>query len=316
MTNQVLISICIPAYKHAEFVKRLLDSLDVQIFRDFEVVVTDDSPDDSVKNLCTQYMHALPIRYFRNPTALGTPENWNEGIRQAKGQWIKLIHDDDWLANEHSLQRFADAIANNPDASFFFCAYRNNWLQSGRLEEVFINDFRYKQLLKQPAVLFSANVVGPPSVVLHPNDKQFFYDNKVKWVVDIDFYIRYFKTSRPVHIPEILMNVGMGEHQVTQDCFGKRPVEIPENFYLLGKVGIAVLKHVLVYDAWWRLMRNLEIRFEQEIREAGYGGPIHPVIGSMIRWQRKLPRFVLTNGILSKCTMFLHYCLHRNQLHQ
>jgi glycosyltransferase involved in cell wall biosynthesis len=309
-----LISICIPAYKNQAFLKRLLDSIRIQTFRDYEVIVTDDSPDDSVKELCIQYQHTLPVRYFRNAVALGTPENWNEGIRQAAGKWIKLIHDDDWLATEHSLQKFADAIHNNPGATFFFCAFRNNWLQSGRIEEVYINSFRYKQLLKQPAVLFSQNVVGPPSVVLHPNDKQFFYDNKVKWVVDIDFYIRYFKTARPIHIPEILINVGMGEHQVTQDCFRKREVEVPENFYLLNKLPIGVLKHLLVYDAWWRLMRNLEITVPEEIRTAGYNGPIHPVLLSMISWQKKLPRFMLSNGLLSKITMFVHYCLYRNQL--
>jgi len=309
-----LISICIPAYKNQSFLKRLLDSITVQTFRDFEVVITDDSPDDSVQQLLPQYQSILPIRYFRNPTALGTPENWNEGIRQAKGKWIKLIHDDDWLTTEHSLQRFVNAINEHPNASFFFCAYRNNWFQSGRTEEMFINSFRYKQLLKQPTVLFSSNVVGPPSVILHPNDKQFFYDNKVKWVVDIDFYIRYFKTTQPVHIPEVLMNVGMGEHQVTMDCFGKREVEIPENFHLLGKTGITPLKNMLVYDAWWRLMRNLEVTKEEEIRTAGYSGPIHPVLRSMIRWQKKIPRPVLTNGLFSKVIMFLHFCLHRNQL--
>ena len=314
MFDPILISICIPAYKRVDFLQRLLQSIAIQSFRDFEVVVTDDSPDNSVSALCDQYKGHFLLRYFRNNPVLGTPENWNEGIRQAQGKWIKLIHDDDWLATEHSLQQFADAIQANPNAAFFFCAYRNNWFESGRLEDKHISAFRYKQLLKQPAVLFSSNVVGPPSVILHPNDKQFFYDNKVKWVVDIDFYIRYFKTTRPVHIPGILMNVGMGEHQVTQDCFGKRPVEIPENFYLLGKVGITALKNVLVYDAWWRLMRNLEIRFEKEIREAGYSGPIHPVISSMVRWQRKLPRFVLNNGLFSKISMFVHYCLHRNQL--
>jgi glycosyltransferase involved in cell wall biosynthesis len=314
LTNQVLISVCIPAYKHTDFLKRLFDSLAIQSFRNFEVIITDDSPDDSVKNLCIQYQHTLPLQYFRNTSTLGTPENWNEAIRRASGKWIKLIHDDDWLTNENSLQHFANAIAANPNASFFFCAFRNIWFQSGRQEDVFVNSFRYKELLKEPAVLFSKNVVGPPSVILHPNDKQFFYDKKVKWVVDIDFYIRYFKVARPVHIPEILINVGMGEHQVTQDCFRKREVEVPENFYLLGKTGITPLKNILVYDAWWRLFRNLEVRYEKEIRDAGYNGPIHPVLLSMIRWQKNMPRFLLTTGVFSKISMFVHYLLHRNQL--
>lgn len=294
--------------------KRLFDSLTIQSFRDFEVIVTDDSPDDSVKDLCSQYLQLLPLQYHRNIPALGTPENWNEGIRRARGKWIKLIHDDDWLTGENSLQHFANAIAAHPHAAFFFCAYRNVWLQSGRKEDVFVDSFRFKQMLKQPYSLFSGNVIGPPSVILHPNDKQFFYDKKLKWLVDMEFYIRYFKTTKPVYIPEILMNVGMGEHQVTQDCFRKREVEVPENFYLLNKVGIAALKNMLVYDAWWRSMRNLEITDEKDIRNAGYSGAIHPVLLSMIRWQKKMPRFLLTSGIFSKVSMFVHYLLHRGKL--
>lgn len=309
------VSICVPAYKRADFLTRLLNSIAVQTYKDFEVIITDDSPDNTVKDLCLHYQQTLPLRYFRNPSPLGTPENWNEAIRQANGKWLKLIHDDDWLATEHSLQQFVDAINNNPGASFFFCAYRNNWLQSDRKQDIHIQDFRYKQLLKQPATLFSSNVVGPPSVIIHANDKQFFYDKTVKWVVDIDFYIRYFNTTKPVYIPDILINVGMGDSQVTQDCFRKREVEVPENFYLLNKVGIAALKNILVYDAWWRLLRNLEITQESEIRAAGYSGIIHRVLGSMIRWQKRLPKFVLNNGACSKLVMTLHFLLHRNQLH-
>ncbi|HUP11338.1 MAG TPA: hypothetical protein VM187_03985, partial [Niastella sp.] len=110
-------------------------------------------------------------------------------------------------------------------------------------------------------------------------------------------------------------NVGMGEHQVTQDCFRKREVEVPENFYLLSKVGIETLKNMLAYDGWWRMIRNLEITKEEEIRTAGYGGAIPPVIRSMVTWQRIIPRVVLNNGLASKCFMTLHFLLHHNQLH-
>ena len=52
------ISICIPAYKNTTYVGRLLDSISEQTFTDYEVVVTDDSPDDSVKNFLLN-CHAL-----------------------------------------------------------------------------------------------------------------------------------------------------------------------------------------------------------------------------------------------------------------
>jgi hypothetical protein len=140
------------------------------------------------------------------------------------------------------------------------------------------------------------------------------YDPAVKWVVDIDFYIRCMALTRPVPIGRILVNVGLGKAQVTQDCFRQRVVEIPENFYLLQKVGYRQLRNVYVYDAWWRLMRNLEIRRREDITGSGYSGPIPGVILSMVRWQRILPLRWWKLGMLSKTGMFLHYLFNHHTI--
>ena len=42
MAEPSLISICIPAYKHPDFLKRLLDSISIQSFKNFEVIISDD----------------------------------------------------------------------------------------------------------------------------------------------------------------------------------------------------------------------------------------------------------------------------------
>lgn len=311
--KQPLISVCIPAYKRISFLERLLDSIDIQSFRDFEVVVTDDSPDGQVQALCEKYTGRFPLFYYRHATPLGTPENWNDGIRYAGGKWIKLMHDDDWFVDGSSLQGFADAIASNK-GDFYFSAYNNVHLDTGRTEFVALNKGRMKAFLKEPATLFSRNIIGPPSVILHRNDRHFFYDNTTKWVVDIDFYIRRLAVEKISHIDRPLINVGVSDQQVTVDCKGNRKVQLPENFYLLYKIGTRCLRNVLVYDAWWRLVRNLELQYESEIREAGYEGPVHPVILSMIHWQQKIPRSVLTTGVCSKAIMFLHFLLHRSKI--
>jgi glycosyltransferase involved in cell wall biosynthesis len=320
MPSPVLISICIPAYKRTEFLKRLLDSIAVQIFRDFEVVVTDDSPDMTVKALCETYERQLQLRYFRNSQPLGSPENWNEAIRRSGGQWIKIMHDDDWFADENSLGHFATAIDSRPEGNgrdlpcFIFSAYRDVFLDEGRSREIFLPPARYKAFLKNNTVLFASNIVGPPSVVLYKKEGDIFFDPTVKWVVDIDFYIRYLGGRHPVYIDKVLVNVGMGSQQVTRDCFRLRPVEIPENFYLLNKVGVVNLKNILVYDAWWRLMRNLEIRSPEEISGSGYTGEIPPVILSMVAWQKLIPLRILRIGGLSKAYMLLHYLTHYNRV--
>ena len=56
----VKVSICVPAYKNPVGVERLLESVKVQSFTDYEVVVTDDSPDGSV---AVSYTHlTLPTK--------------------------------------------------------------------------------------------------------------------------------------------------------------------------------------------------------------------------------------------------------------
>lgn len=313
MNEPILISICIPAYKRASFLKRLLDSIKIQKLQSFEVIVTDDSPDENIKMLCVEYSAAFKMHYFKNPQPLGTPENWNEAIRRARGKWIKLMHDDDWFADENSLEHFVDATTKNPEASFFFGAYTNMY-ESGRLQAVFPGQLWLRWLKKNPVILFAKNVIGPPSVTLTRNDERAFYDKRIKWVVDIDFYMRYLNSEKPVYIDKLLLNVGLGAHQVTMDCARQRPIEIPENFYLLNKVGVRHLKSIVVYDAWWRLMRNLEIRNESDIREAGYAGKIPVVIISIIRWQQKLPRLLLKIGMFSKAIMFVHYIFNKAKI--
>src|SRR4051812_28627567 len=117
------VSICIPAYKRVLFLKRLLDSISGQTYKDFEVIVTDDTPGNEVKDLCEHYKNRFPLYYFKNLLQLGTPENWNESIRRSNGEWIKLMHDDDWFADENSLWEFADAATKHPDNYFIFSGF-------------------------------------------------------------------------------------------------------------------------------------------------------------------------------------------------
>ena len=312
MKSSILISICIPAYKRVEFLHRVLDSVVIQQFQNFEVIVTDDSPDESVQTLCSEYSSKIPLTYYRNERPLGTPENWNEAIRRARGEWIKLMHDDDWFADQNSLQRFADAIEEHKSASFFYSAY-TNFYEDGQMEPVFPGAFRRRLLKGKPVTLLSKNVIGPPSVILTRNDGNAFYDKTIKWLVDIDFYIKYLQSARPVYINRLLINVGLGSHQVTVDCARQRPVEIPENFYLLKKLGTKKLRNIFVYDAWWRLIRNLQITHVDDIRQAGYEGEVPPAILSMIRWQRQIGLTLLRKGFISKTLMFLHFLFNRHK---
>lgn len=308
------ISICIPAYKRVDYLSRLLNSIDMQVYKDFEVIITDDSNDKSVEKLSMDYMDKFPIFYSRNKTPLGTPGNWNEAIKQAKGTWIKLMHDDDWFSSLDSLAVFANVIKQYPNNSFFYSAYQNVYEESGKTQIIRINNFRKRKLEKDPVTLFSSNVIGPPSVTLVRNNKQYWYEPKMRWVVDIDFYIRCLANEKPVYIKQPLVNVGINSEQVTHTASRVPSVEIPENFYLLKKTGIHHLKNILIYDAWWRLIRNLRILRVEDVRQNGYSGDVHFVLIKMINWQRKIPAVILNVGIFSKILMLIHFWLFQKKI--
>ena len=308
------ISICIPAYKNIVYVKRLLDSIAIQTYKDYEVIVTDDSPNEDVNNLCKEYEGKFRLNYFKNETALDTPENWNEALRKANGQWMKIMHDDDWFSSENGLEAFAKATEAHPECDFFFSAYTNIYEGENRKQQMFLKPF-WKKAIKNPAVLLADNVIGPPSVILHKNTKQIFYDRSMKYIVDIDFYIRFLKNSNWFYIDKPLINVGINNAQVTKYTFGVADVHLKEALQLLKKTGEAELKNILVFDAWWRLIRNFSIKNISDIRKTGFEGKVPEVIKAIISFQKKLPVGLLKFGPFSKAMMSICYlnCKHTIQ---
>src|SRR5687768_2623117 len=124
MSGKPYISICIPAYKNCNYLERLLNSIDSQSFRDFEVVITDDSPDDELAQLVQDYQSLFPLQYFKNEQSAGSPANWNRAIAMATGEWIKIMHDDDWFVNATCLEQFAMATMQTK-SSFIFSGFVN-----------------------------------------------------------------------------------------------------------------------------------------------------------------------------------------------
>ena len=80
------VSICIPTYKQVDYLRKTLDSVLLQDFHDYELIISDDSSDDSVENLLREFDFKGKLNYFRNSVALGSPANWNYSIKQAKGE--------------------------------------------------------------------------------------------------------------------------------------------------------------------------------------------------------------------------------------
>lgn len=301
-----LISICIPAYKHVQYLKRLLDSIVIQTFRDFEVIITDDSDDLSVKRLVELYNEKFTLLYLKNETALGMPSNWNRAIATGKGEWIKLMHDDDWFADAYSLQCFADQITQK--AKFIASAYVNCYEDEQKKNYKISMSFSWKnRIITNPNVLFVKNVIGPPSTTLVHHSVRDVYNEHLRWRVDIEYYIRVLKyTHHIVYIERPLINIGISNLQVTNSCINNPSVELPEGYFLLKEYGIRQLRNIRIYDAWWRLLRNMNIKNEKELMQ--YEADEWPVtILRMVKDLSRVSKSLLKKGLISKACMLVSY---------
>lgn len=92
------ISVIVPNYNHARFLKRRIDSILNQTYHDFELILLDDCSSDDSREILLSYKdnpHVSQIVF--NDENSGTPfKQWDKGIRMAKGKWIWIAESDDW----------------------------------------------------------------------------------------------------------------------------------------------------------------------------------------------------------------------------
>lgn len=304
MTEKPFISICIPTYKRAENLERLLRSIAIQTYTGYELIISDDSPDDSVEALVRRFSGSLNINYSRNDPATGMPGNWNITIDKASGRWIKLMHDDDWFADAQALKKFADAAVTTKE-HFIFSACNNVHFPSGKNVPEFLSDWKKNMLAQTPLNLFYANVIGHPSTVMHRKDSNILYDTNFKWVVDIDFYMRYLlKYPGYTYIDEMLVNIGTDDTQMSFSLHKNPRVEVPEYLSMLAKFPPGLLmEHEYVFHCVWDLVKRFRIKDRAVIHELGYEGPLPDKLDEIIAYQRPVPRFILKQTDWSKLLM-------------
>lgn len=291
--NSPFISICIPTYKRTALLKKLLDSIALQSFRDFEVLINDNSPDDSVKELVADYKDLL-IQYEKNEPAVNAVENGIKVMRRAKAPWVKIMHDDDWFGTPDTLQEFADAALNS-GKDFIFCATNEVELSSGKEEQKYLSPADKEALERSPYCLFFLNTIGHPSVVMHKKDDQVAYDKNYNWVLDIDFYMRYLSVHKGFHyIDKPLVNIGKSEGQESYKYYKNGNVEVPEYFSLLAKYDNDLpLKNEHVFHLVWNMLKRYQIKDKSQFGNYKYDGPLPAKIGEIMRCQKNIPRIIL-----------------------
>jgi hypothetical protein len=228
-----------------------------------------------------------------------------EGLKYAKGGWIKIIHDDDWFTDSDALQHLASSATQNIDC--VFSGYTAFYETTKKSVNKTINQDQFKKIQAHPCRLFASNDLGPPSVVMFRKDMTERYDAAFKWLVDIEAYVRILREYRCSYIDKPLITMSYNDTQVTNECFRNPDIEIYEALLYYQKHGPRVFEGWVSYDGWWRLMRNLAIRSLDQLKMHARGLTVPEELIHIIRWQSRLPLTFLRTGLFSKIFMFLSY---------
>jgi glycosyltransferase involved in cell wall biosynthesis len=110
----VRFSILLATLGRTSEVDHCLSAIARQTYRDFEVLVVDQNPDDRLKAILEPYAVEFPLRHLR--CARGHSKAFNFGLREAKGELVAFPDDDSWY-DADLLERVSAAFEANPEIS-------------------------------------------------------------------------------------------------------------------------------------------------------------------------------------------------------
>lgn len=118
-----LVSVIVPNYNHAPYLKQRLDSIFNQTFQDFEVIILDDCSTDNSKEIIEEYRNRPQISHIvYNETNSGSPfKQWAKGFELAQGEYIWIAESDDWAENNF-LEEIVPLLDSNNSVALAFSA--------------------------------------------------------------------------------------------------------------------------------------------------------------------------------------------------
>ena len=106
------VTVGIPTYNRKEYLRQCLDSVAGQDYGNLEIVVSDNHSTDGTDRMMQEYIAAHPmvdIKYFRMEKNQGHIPNWDNCHKQATGEYLMILSDDDVL-EPGAIARMAEAF--------------------------------------------------------------------------------------------------------------------------------------------------------------------------------------------------------------
>ena len=168
-----------------------------QSYKNFEVVISEQSLDESIYDCFLKYRDLININYVKNDLNRGnSSSNVNNAINHSKGEYIKILFQDDFLYHENSLQDIINSFKNNPDKKWLITASEHTF------DGITFNKPYYPKYNSK--IHLNMNTISSPSVLSFKKNFTLLFDENLKWLMDVDLYKRLHDNyGDPIIINEI-----------------------------------------------------------------------------------------------------------------
>ncbi|MBQ8146297.1 MAG: glycosyltransferase family 2 protein [Clostridia bacterium] len=115
----IAVSVLVPVYNVENTLRRCVESILNQTFKDFEIILVNDGSTDNSGSICDEYAQSYSnIRVIHKKNE-GLGPTRNIGIKEAKGDFIYHCDSDDWLKEDLLEKAYAKITATNSDVVVF-----------------------------------------------------------------------------------------------------------------------------------------------------------------------------------------------------
>ena len=242
------ISIAIPAYVKDEtdlsYLKESFDRIVKQSFDDYEVVVADNSSNDLVENLCDEYQDKFSLIYKKNLEHVGMSANSNVVMDLCKGEYIKILHYDDFLFSPNALNYIVDAL-NNSDKYWLVNGFNHTY------DSINFFDERIPKYTEH--LLVGNNLLGCPTNVTIRNKNIEHFDTNVSTSMDHEWYHRLrMKHGMPLILNDILTTSRLHSNSTTSKLHFDIVIEGDGSSWQFIQSELEYLqeKHIDFFESW------------------------------------------------------------------
>lgn len=208
------ISICIPTYEYGgngvKYLTELFDSIASQTLQDFDIVISDHSIDDTIRNFCETCKYDFDITYIQNPNGRGyQAPNTNCALSNAEGRILKLIYQDDIFVDNTALEKIKNAY-DSTGCKWLFHGFTHT--TDG------IETHRDCVPMWTEMMLEGNNHLGSPSCVSFLNGYEMDMDEGMKLLIDTELYHRMrIEYGMPEIIPDVLIANREHDNRVSEN---------------------------------------------------------------------------------------------------